>query len=103
MNNALPMSCLKAVNNLYSDVRQLAYVEPRLFAIGFCDYLVQSLPLKELHDQERLSLMIAKFVDWADVRVFQCRGSPRLKLEPLGRSRTLSGFFWKELNRHGPP
>ena len=57
------------------------------------------LAVEQLHDDERLALVLADVVDRADVRMVQRRGGARLALEALERLRVARQLARQELER----
>ena len=43
--------------------------------------MLQRLPVQELHGDERLAVLLADFIDRADIGMIQCGGGLRLSLE----------------------
>jgi hypothetical protein len=64
------------------------------------DHMLEGLPFKQLHGDERALFGFADVVDRADMRVVQGRGCTRLSLETLQRHRISLGVLGKELKRN---
>ena len=63
------------------------------------DPLLQRLPVEQLHDDERLPVVLADVVDRADVRMVQRRGGAGLALEALQRLPGRGELGRQELER----
>ncbi len=59
--------------------------------------MLQSHAIQELHDDERLTIFLANFMDRADIRMVQSRGRLRLPLEPGQRLRIFGQVSRQEL------
>ena len=64
------------------------------------DQMFQRLPAQALHHDEDMSLMLADFVDGADVRMIQRRGGPRLAAKALEGLRILGGIVGEKFQRN---
>src|SRR5207245_737051 len=56
------------------------------------------LPVKKLHDEEWLPVVLAKFINRADVGMFKRRCRPGFTLKTTQRSRIIGGLLWQELD-----
>ena len=65
--------------------------------------MLQRLPLQEFHGDEGLAVVLADFVDRANVRVVQRRCGASLTQKPLKSQLFARNAFRKELQRDGPP
>ena len=61
------------------------------------DLVFERFALEELHDDEGLAVVIANFVDGADVGMIQRRSGLRFPLETGERLRVLSELIWEKL------
>jgi len=62
----------------------------------------ERLPFQKLHGDERLTFVLAKFVNRADVGMIQGRGGAGFTLEALQGSAVFRQFFPQELQSHRP-
>ena len=62
-----------------------------------CDPMAERLTFQQLHGNERLSALIVDFVDRANVRVIESRGSFGLALEAAESLRVLRDLVGQEL------
>ena len=81
MNNAVLMRRLQAFENLRSEVNHLLYLLRSLGSTLGMDELLNRLTFEQRHHDEWLSLVLAKFVNGANVGMFQRRRGPCLTLE----------------------
>ena len=61
------------------------------------DAMLQRQPVQKLHGDERLALMLANFVDGADVGMIQCGGSASFAAETFQSLRIAGKVFGKKL------
>jgi len=94
MDNALGVSGIERVGNLDGEGQNRI-----AFHRAIPDVMLERHAVQELHDDERTPIVLADFVDRADVRVVQCRGSLGLALEAAERLRVLRHVVGKELER----
>ncbi len=66
------------------------------------DAFLERLPFEQLHHDEGPALVLADFVNDADVRMIQRRRGPRLTDKPLERGLVSRHFRRQELQRHRP-
>jgi hypothetical protein len=59
--------------------------------------MLQSQPVKILHGDERFAVLVFNFVERADVRMIQCRGSLGFALEAAENLKVLRDIGWQEL------
>ena len=64
--------------------------------------MLECLPLQQLHGDEAAAVVLADFVDRADVRMVQRGRSARLAQESLQRLFVAGDLFRQELQRDGP-
>jgi len=62
--------------------------------------MLQRLPFEQLHDEERLALMLANFMNRADIRVVDRRRGPRFTLEAFQSDSVVRGLFGQKLQRY---
>ena len=62
--------------------------------------MLQRLPIKKLHGDERLPIVLPDFVNGADIRMVQCRSRLRLPLKPVQRLTIFRQIFRQKLQRH---
>ena len=80
MDDALGVRRHQRVGHLHPDVEHLS------IAIGVAgDVLLQALPLKLLHDDEGVAVVVFNAVDRADIRMVQQRGGPGLARKTFQR------------------
>src|SRR5205085_49344 len=98
MDDALRMRGVKGVGNFDAEVDKLVDLER---AAG--EAIVERLALHPLHDDERVTLMLADVVDRADVGVVQAGRGSRFDAKPFHRLPIACEVFWNELEGDLPP
>ena len=91
------MRCLQPIRNLHGDIEHLVDGQERCLRRSGrgnprpCpNPLAQRLTFQQLHGEEGLALMLAEFVNRADVGMIQRRGSARFALKPLQSARIVA-------------
>src|SRR6267378_4213826 len=82
MNDSPGVGCVQGVGNLDADIEQRLQLESPAK-----DHFPQSLAFQVFHHQEEAPLVLANFVNGADVGMIQSRGGARLTPEALQRLR----------------
>src|ERR1700680_5011094 len=87
MNNSLAVGCVQGVCNLDADIEQRLRLESPAK-----DHFPQSLAFQIFHHQKEAALVLANFVNGADIGVIQCRRGARFTESPqyLHHSRNWS-------------
>ncbi len=86
---------LQPVGDLHGPIQQLAGLQ-RLSP----DAVLERVPFQKLHGDKRLPLVLADFVDHADVGMIQSRGGARFPLHPFQPLRSSGQTAGKKLERH---
>src|SRR5580704_3958822 len=82
MNDSFVVGCVQGVGNLDADIEQRLQLESPAK-----DHFPQSLAFPVFHHQEKATLVLANFVNGADIGVIQSRGGARFTPETLQRLR----------------
>src|SRR4029077_18986607 len=82
MNDSFGVGCVQGVGNLDADIEQRIQLESPTE-----DHFPQSLAFQIFHHQEESPLVLANFMNGADVWVIQSRGGARFTPEALERQR----------------
>src|SRR5438067_11394636 len=64
------------------------------------DVVLQSLPFKQLHRKEWPALMLANFINSADIRVIDGRRGARFTLEAFQSDSVMRDVFGQKLQRY---
>ena len=96
MDDSLAVRAVERIGDLDADVDDLVGLQG-----PGREPIPKRLSLHQLHDDERVALVLADVVDRADVRVIQCGGRARLELEPIHGVGIVREFVMDELQRNG--
>src|SRR5581483_8365304 len=91
MNDAFAVSCLQSVGDLHPNLKRLLQVHGLA-----ADFVLQALAFQEFHDEERTLLVLADFVDGADVRVIERRCGARFPQKTFKRLGIVDKFVRQE-------
>jgi hypothetical protein len=87
---------LQPIGDLYGPLQQFIGLQ------GLSpDAVFQRVPFQKLHGDKRLSLVLARLVDHADVRMIQSRGGARFPLHSLQRFHRAGQTAGEKLERYG--
>jgi hypothetical protein len=92
MNDSFAVGCVQGVGNLDADIEQRLQLESPAK-----DHFPQSLAFQIFHHQEEAPLVLANFVNGADVGVIQSRGGAGLTPEALERLGIVRQAVWQKL------
>ena len=93
MDDALGMRRVQRIRHLDAHPEKRAHLHP-----AARDRLLQRLALQQFHRQVRPPLVVADFVDCADIRMIQRGRRPRLAAKPHQRIRILHQVIGQELD-----
>jgi len=96
VNDSLAVRSFQRVCNLDADIQQQFQIHGTSR-----DAMLQSRPIEEFHHQVGLPVLLANFVNRADVGMIQRRRGSRLTPESLERLRVLVQFTGKKFQRNG--
>jgi len=70
--------------------------------VSWGNAVLQRQPIQKFHGDERCAVLAVNFVDRADVRVIECRGSSSFALKTAESLRIFSYFIGQELESNRP-
>lgn len=65
--------------------------------------MFQGQPVQKFHDDKRLTSVLSDFVNCADIRMIERRGSTCLTSEPFQSLRVLGYILWQEFQGDEAP
>src|SRR6185437_2283506 len=98
MEDTFFVGCLQSTADLDSNTYQLVQAGRRRLVCGLRDPLPECLAFQKRHYDEGLILMFLKFVDRADIGMFQRRRCPGFVIHPTQRLRSEPNFGWQKLD-----
>ena len=98
MNNANGVGSVQSIGNLH------AQIEHGLSLQRFrCNSVLQRHTIQKFHDYEWLPIVLADFMDRADIRMVQGRGRSRFAPKSFERLRIMGDIFGQEFERDEAP
>ena len=98
VNDAFGVRGFERVGDLDAEIEKLLGLERAAF-----DAMLERFAFEQLHGDERLAIVLANFVNRADVRMIQAGGGARFALESLEGLLILGHCLRQKFQRHQPP